>query len=66
MKQQPQPKPQHLQFKLLLAETSPPPVPADKTEELVLALAELLLGAANESLAPNTATGGRDESETDR
>jgi len=66
MKQQPQSNPQHLQFKLLLAETSPSPVPAGKTEELVLALAELLLGAANESVAPNAATGGQHESEADQ
>jgi hypothetical protein len=60
-----QPKPQHLQFNLSLAETSPAEIPADKNEELVLALAELLLGVANESLAP-AATGGQDESEADR
>jgi hypothetical protein len=62
---QPQPKPQHLQFNLPLAEISPAVIPADKTEQLVHALAELLLGAANESLSP-AATGGQDESEADR
>ena len=62
---QPQPKLQHLQFNLPLAETPPVEVPTDKTEQLVLALAELLLGVANESLFP-TATGGQDESEADR
>ena len=62
---QPYPTPQHLQFNLPLAETSPAEIPADKTEELVLALAELLLGAANESLAPSV-TGGQDEPEADR
>jgi hypothetical protein len=61
---QPQPKQQHLQFNLPLAETSAE-IPADKTEQLVLALAELLLGAANESLSA-TATGGQDESEANR
>jgi len=61
---QPQPK-QHLQFNLPLAETSSAEMPADKTDELVLALAELLLCAANKSLAP-AATGGQDESEADR
>lgn len=62
---QPQPKQQHLQFNLPLAETSLTEIPANKTEQLVLALAELLLGAANESLSA-TATGGQDESEADR
>lgn len=62
---QPQPKQQHLQFNLPLAETSSAEIPANKTEQLVLALAELLLGAANESLSA-TATGGQDESEADR
>lgn len=61
---QPQPH-HHLQFNLPLAEIAPAHIPADKTEELVLALAELLLGAANQSLAPG-ATGGQNESETDR
>jgi hypothetical protein len=59
------PNPQHLQFNLPLAEASPAEIPADKTEQLVLALAELLLGAANESLSP-AATGGQDESKADR
>ncbi|HEY6304075.1 MAG TPA: hypothetical protein VIX14_13530 [Terriglobales bacterium] len=62
---QPYPNPQHLQFNLPLAETSPAEIPADQTEQLVLALAELLLGAANESLSP-AATGGQDESKADR
>ena len=61
---QPHPTPPH-QFNLPLAETSPAEIPTDKTEELVLALAELLLGAATESLAP-AATGGQDESKADR
>ena len=62
---QPQPKQQHLQFNLPLTKTASAEIPADKAEQLVLALAELLLGAANESLSA-TATGGQDESEADR
>jgi hypothetical protein len=61
---QPQPKQQHLQLNLPLTETASAEIPADKAEQLVLALAELLLGAANESLSA-TATGGQDESEAD-
>jgi hypothetical protein len=55
----------HLQFNLLLAEAAPAEIPADKNEELVLALAELLLNAANESLAPSATTGDQHESEAD-
>ena len=58
---QPRPTPADLQFNLPLTEISRTEIPADKTEELVLALAELLLGVANESLVP-AATGGRNES----
>jgi hypothetical protein len=61
----PQPTPHHLQFNLLLAHAAPAEIPADKSEELVLALAELLLNAANESLDRNATTGGRHESEAD-
>ena len=61
---QSQPKQQHLQFNLPLAEISSAEIPADKTEQLVLALAELLLGAANESLSA-AEIGGQGESEAD-
>lgn len=60
------PKPPHLQFHLLLAEPRSTELPMDKNAELVHALVELLLSAAKESVAPSTATGGQDESETDR
>jgi hypothetical protein len=62
---QPQTKPQVLQFNLPLAEISPAGLPGNKAEQLVLALAELLLSAANESLTP-AETGGQNESEADR
>jgi len=60
-----QPTRHHLQFNLLLADAEPAEIPADKGEELVLALAELLLNAANESLEPNATTGDPHESKTD-
>jgi len=55
----------HLQFNLLLADAAPAEIPADKSEELVLALAELLLNAANANLAPNATAGDPHESEAD-
>jgi len=61
-----QPKSQHLQLNLLLANAAPVEIPADKNEALVLALAELLLSAAKGSLVPNATTGGQSESETDQ
>lgn len=61
----PQPKAHHLQLNLLLANDPPTEIPADKNEALVLALAELLLSAAQESPAPNATTGGQSESEAD-
>jgi hypothetical protein len=61
----PQPMRRHLQFNLLLADAAPAEIPADKSEELVLALAELLLNAANESLEPNATTGGPHEPKAD-
>ncbi len=60
------PKSPHLQFNLLLADSEPAELPQEKNEQLVHALVELLLSAANESLAPSPTRGGRDESETDR
>ena len=55
----------HLQFNLLLADAAPAEIQPDKSQELVFALAELLLNAANESLEPNAMTGDRHESEAD-
>jgi hypothetical protein len=60
------PKPPHLQFNLLLAHPIPAELLMDKNAELVHARIELLLSAAKESVAPSAATGGQDESETDR
>jgi hypothetical protein len=61
----PQPTQHHLQFNLLLTDAAPAEIPADKSQELVLALAELLLNAANESLESNATTGDPHESKAD-
>ncbi len=62
-----QSKPFHLQLKLLLAEHTPSQLPADKQNELTLALVELLLGAAGrEDIAGNEARGGGHEPEADQ
>jgi hypothetical protein len=56
------PKSPHLQFNLLLSDPAPAELPKDKNELLVQALVELLLNAANESLAANARRGVTDES----
>ncbi len=57
-----QPKPPHLQFNLLLAPEVPAELPSERNEELVHALAELLISAAKESVPPSAMEGGQDES----
>jgi len=59
------PNPSDLQFNLLLMNSAPIELPADRNEELVHTLVELLLSAAKESVSPN-AIGGQNESETDQ
>jgi len=59
------PTPPHLQFKLELADQAPAELPADRSEELVRALVDLLLGAVPVNDAPNANRGGHDEPETD-
>ena len=55
--------PSATQFNLPLS-TESAALPGDKQKELVLALVELLIGAARESVG-NPAGGGDDESEAD-
>jgi hypothetical protein len=56
----------HLQLNLLLAGPAVLELPADRSQELVDALVELLLGAAKKGVAPNAAGGGQDEPKADR
>lgn len=62
----PQPKPAHLQFNLPLLDLAPAALPADKDQELTLALVELLVSAASsESTVALETPGGQDDPETD-
>jgi hypothetical protein len=54
------------QFNLLLPQLAPLELAADKSQELVHALVELLISAAKETIAPSAARGDQDEPETDR
>jgi hypothetical protein len=65
MKVRPMSSPQ-LQFNLPLAHPAVLELPADRSQELVHALVELLLGATQKGVAPNAAGGGQDESKADR
>jgi hypothetical protein len=59
------PKPRHRQLNLSLLDQPPAQLPENQSEELALALMELLLhAAANESLIAVETSGGQDESET--
>ena len=59
------PIPPHLQLNLLLADSAPAELSADKNQELVAALVELLLHAANQDPAPSANEGGPHEPEVD-
>jgi hypothetical protein len=59
------PKPRHRQLNLSLLDQPPAQLPKSQSEELALALVELLLqAAASESLIAIETSGGHDESET--
>jgi hypothetical protein len=60
------PKPPHLQFNLLLADPLPAELPTNKAEELVQALAEMLICAAIDNRPVDVAHGGQNESEADQ
>jgi hypothetical protein len=61
-----QPKPDPRQLNLALLEPSPAVLPADKNDELVSALVELLLDAAGRHHPKAQPERGHHESETDR
>jgi hypothetical protein len=60
------PKPPHLQFNLLLADPLPAELPTNSANELVQALADMLISAAVDKRPAEVAHGGRNESEADQ